>query len=256
MSGMKTYTDEELQEKWAPVLFNEAWADIKDAHKRKVCAQLLENTQEDLSRVRNNSDYVCLSETSSLTPVNQMGGSSSTQGQGGIDIFDPVLISLVRRSMPNLVAYDICGVQPMTGPTGLIFAMRSHYANATIGMSNTTGGYGVGNVDNEAFFLEPNTQFSAAVTTYANTFGNAQVGTIPGATNTSPLQYANQYNTGWAMNTANAEALGVDSGTAIPQMAFSIEKVTVTANTRALMASYTMELAQDLKAIHGLDAET
>ena len=158
--------------------------------------------------------------------------------------------------MPNLVAYDICGVQPMTGPTGLIFAMRSHYANATVGMSNSGGGYGVGNVDNEAFFLEPNTQFSAAVTTYANTFGNAQVGTIPGATNTSPLQYANQYNTGWAMNTANAEALGTDSGTAIPQMAFSIEKVTVTANTRALMASYTMELAQDLKAIHGLDAET
>ena len=89
MSGMKNFTDEELQEKWAPVLFNEAWADIKDPHKRKVCAQLLENTQEDLGRVRNNSDYICLSETSSLTPVNQMGGSSSNSGTGRYRHFRP-----------------------------------------------------------------------------------------------------------------------------------------------------------------------
>jgi hypothetical protein len=174
-----------------------------------------------------------------------MGASSSTQGTGGIDTFDPVLISLVRRAMPNLIAYDICGVQPMTGPTGLIFAMRSRYANTT----------SYNNAGAETFYNEVDTTFSS-VTSGANTFGQKHVGTIPGATNTSPLTAPNTYNTGWGMSTAQAEALGTDSNTAFPQMAFSIEKVTVSANTRALKAEYTMELAQDLKAIHGLDAET
>jgi hypothetical protein len=174
-----------------------------------------------------------------------MGASSSTQGTGGIDTFDPVLISLVRRAMPNLIAYDICGVQPMTGPTGLIFAMRSRYANTT----------SYNNAGAETFYNEVNTAFSS-VTSGANTFGQKFVGTIPGATNTSPLTAVNTYNTGAGMSTFQAEALGTDSNTAFPQMAFSIEKVTVTANTRALKAEYTMELAQDLKAIHGLDAET
>jgi hypothetical protein len=188
-----------------------------------------------------------------------MGSSSSTAGAGGIDTFDPVLISLVRRAMPNLIAYDICGVQPMTGPTGLIFAMRSRYANQTGG---------------ETFYNEVNTAFTGAgalTGVDGNTFGNSFRGTIPGATNTSPLStlnsgvsgnstvnLANVYNTGAGMSTSVAEALGGDSSgaNAFPQMAFSIEKVTVTALTRALKAEYTMELAQDLKAIHGLDAET
>jgi hypothetical protein len=184
--------------------------------------------------------YQTLTETSSTVPVNFMGASSSTAGAGGIDTFDPVLISLVRRSMPNLMAYDICGVQPMTGPTGLIFAMRSRYANQA---------------GDETFYNEVDTTFSS-VTTGANTFGNKFVGTIPGATNTSPLTAVNTYNTGTGMSRAQGEALGADSNTAFPQMAFSIEKVAVEAKTRALKAEYTMELAQDLKAIHGLDAET
>jgi hypothetical protein len=161
-----------------------------------------------------------------------------------------VLISLVRRAMPNLIAYDICGVQPMTGPTGLIFAMRSQYANAT---NATAGG--------ETFYNEVNTAFTGAGSlTGANTtaFGGTQAGTIPGNSNTSPLTAANSttYNAATGMTRAQGEALGVDSGNTFPQMAFTIEKVVVEAKTRALKAEYTMELAQDLKAIHGLDAET
>jgi hypothetical protein len=201
---------------------------------------MLENTEKALMESASHGSYQTLTETSSTVPVNFMGASSSTAGAGGIDTFDPVLISLVRRSMPNLMAYDICGVQPMTGPTGLIFAMRSRYANQA---------------GDETFYNEVDTTFSS-VTTGANTFGNKFVGTIPGATNTSPLTAVNTYNTGTGMSRAQGEALGADSNTAFPQMAFSIEKVAVEAKTRALKAEYTMELAQDLKAIHGLDAET
>jgi hypothetical protein len=176
-----------------------------------------------------------------------MGASSSTAGTGAIDTFDPVLISLVRRAMPNLITYDICGTQPMTGPTGLIFAMRSRYAaNATT--TNALAGA-------ETFYNEVDTTFSSVVTG-ANTFGQKFVGTIPGASNTTPLTNVNTYNTGTGMSTAQAEALGSDGNTMFASMAFSIEKVTVTAKSRALKAEYTMELAQDLKAIHGLDAET
>lgn len=239
------YLAEEIQNKWAPVLDHDALGSIKDQHRRSVTAVMLENTEKALRESAAHGDYQTLTETSSLVPANLMGASSSTQGTGGIDTFDPVLISLVRRAMPNLIAYDICGVQPMTGPTGLIFAMRSRYANTTT----------YNNAGAETFYNEVNTQFSS-VTSGANTFGNKFVGTIPGATNTSPLTAVNTYNTGAGMSTAQAEALGTDSNTAFPQMAFSIEKVTVTANTRALKAEYTMELAQDLKAIHGLDAET
>ena len=239
------YLAEEIQNKWAPVLDHDALGSIKDQHRRSVTAVMLENTEKALRESAAHGDYQTLTETSSLVPANLMGASSSTQGTGGIDTFDPVLISLVRRAMPNLIAYDICGVQPMTGPTGLIFAMRSRYANTST----------YNNAGAETFYNEVNTQFSS-VTSGANTFGNKFVGTIPGATNTSPLTAVNTYNTGAGMSTAQAEALGTDSNTAFPQMAFSIEKVTVTANTRALKAEYTMELAQDLKAIHGLDAET
>ena len=234
------YLAEEIQNKWAPVLDHDALGAIKDQHRRSVTAIMLENTEKALAESAAHGSYQTLTETTSGVPVNFMGSSSSTAGAGGIDTFDPVLISLVRRAMPNLIAYDICGVQPMTGPTGLIFAMRSRYANQTGG---------------ETFYNEVNTSF-ASVVSGANTFGQKFVGTIPGATNTSPLTAVNTYNTGSGMSTAQAEALGADSNTAFPQMAFTIEKVTVTANTRALKAEYTMELAQDLKAIHGLDAET
>jgi hypothetical protein len=139
----------------------------------------------------------------------------------------------------------------MTGPTGLIFAMRSKYST----MANSTGGYAAGDQDNETFYNEVNTAFSS-VTSGANTFGQKFVGTIPGASNTSPLTAVNTYNTGAGMSTAQAEALGTYQNTDFSQMAFSIEKVTVTAKSRALKAEYSMELAQDLKAIHGLDAET
>ena len=228
------YLAEEIQNKWAPVLDHDALGVIKDQHRRSVTAVMLENTEKALTESAAHGQYqTVLNETSSTVPTNTISG-------GGIDTFDPVLISLVRRAMPNLIAYDICGVQPMTGPTGLIFAMRSRYANQA---------------GDETFYNEVNTAFSSVVSG-ANTFGNKFVGTIPGATNTSPLTAVNTYNTGTGMSTAQAEALGADSNTAFPQMAFSIEKVTVTANTRALKAEYTMELAQDLKAIHGLDAET
>lgn len=235
------YLSEHIQNKWAPVLDHDALGIIRDSHRRSVTATLLENTERALSEAHIHGQYQTLNETG-LEPVaaNFMGASSSTAGSGGIDTFDPVLISLVRRSMPNLMAYDICGVQPMTGPTGLIFAMRSRYSNQA---------------GNETFYNEVNTAFSS-VTTGANTFGQNFTGTIPGATNTSPLTAVNTYNTGQAMSTSQGEALGSSSNTDFPQMAFSIEKVTVTANTRALKAEYTMELAQDLKAIHGLDAET
>jgi hypothetical protein len=249
------YLQEEIQKKWAPVLDHDALGKIGDPHRRSVTAVVLENTEKALREAHVAGGYQSLTETTSLLPVNNMGASSSTQGTGGIDTFDPVLISLVRRAMPNLIAYDICGVQPMTGPTGLIFAMRSRYS------SNT---YTVQTSGAETFYNEVNTAFSSVVNGN-NTLGQNFTGTIPGATNTSALpstvgnstvNNSNAYNTGTGMSTAQAETLGTDSNTAFPVMAFSIEKVTVTALTRALKAEYTMELAQDIKAIHGLDAET
>jgi hypothetical protein len=230
------YLAEEIQNKWAPVLDHDSLGAIKDQHRRSVTAVVLENTEKALRESTAHGAYQTLTEA----PTNAMGASSSTASAGAIDTFDPVLISLVRRSMPNLVAYDIAGVQPMTGPTGLIFAMRSRYANQE---------------GTETFYNEVNTQFSS-VTTGANTFGQKQVGTVPGATNTSPLTAVNTYNTGSGMSTATAEALGESGGDTFPEMAFSIEKLSVTAKSRALKAEYSMELAQDLKAIHGLDAET
>jgi len=248
------YLAEEIQRKWQPILEHADLSPIMDAHRRSVTAVMLENTERELAMAGAHGHYQTLTETptaGSTIPANFMGGSSSTAGSGGIDTFDPVLISLVRRAMPNLIAYDICGVQPMTGPTGLIFAMRSKYST----MANTGGGYGAGDQDNETFYNEVNTAFSS-VTSGANTFGQKFVGTIPGASNTTPLTAVNTYNTGAGMSTAQAEALGTYQNTDFSQMAFSIEKVTVTAKSRALKAEYSMELAQDLKAIHGLDAET
>jgi hypothetical protein len=252
---------EEIQRKWAPVLEHPDLTPIKDAHRRSVTAVVLENTEKALRESSAHGQYqTMLSETSSVVPVNAMGTSSSTAGAGGIDTFDPVLISLVRRAMPNLIAYDICGIQPMTGPTGLIFAMRSRYSNQTTGSAYNNEA----TANNETFYNEVNTAFSTitagANTTSAgtgnSTFGQAFSGTIPGQSNTTAMVNTAVYNTAFGMSTAQSEALGSDANTPFQQMAFSIEKVTVTALTRALKAEYTMELAQDLKAIHGLDAET
>jgi hypothetical protein len=238
------YLAEEIQNKWSPVLDHDALGVIRDQHRRSVTAIMLENTEKALIESSAHGSYQTLNEAGiAPSAVNGMGGSSSTAGAGSIDTFDPVLISLVRRAMPNLIAYDICGVQPMTGPTGLIFAMRSRYSNQT---------------SDEAFYNEANTTFTGFANADANVAFGGFKGTIPGATNTSPLTATNTYNTGTGLATSAAEVLGSNNSGAgdFAQMAFSIEKVTVTAKTRALKAEYTMELAQDLKAIHGLDAET
>ena len=221
------YMTEELQKKWTPVLEHPELEAIKDPYKRAVTALVLENQQQAMSQ-----DRMALNEVSVTGPENATGNS--------IQNFDPILISLVRRALPNLIAYDVAGVQPMTGPTGLIFAMRARYS--------TQDG-------TEAFFNEPNTQFSGSVSA-TNPYG-FQGTTAQDTANTFQNPTALTTTTGIAMPTANAEILGSDApANAFQQMAFSIEKVTVTAQSRALKAEYSLELAQDLKAIHGLDAET
>ena len=233
---------EDVQAKWAPILEHKDLPKITDNARRSATAVVLENTVQALQEDGQHgahSHLGLLSEWTSAVPQNAMGASSSTAGAGAIDTFDPVLVSLVRRSMPNLLSYDVMGVQPMTGPTGLVFAMRSRYANQA---------------GNETFYNEVDTTFSSVVTG-ANTYGNKHVGSIPGATNSTPLTAVNTYNTGTGMSRSQAEALGSDANSAWPEMAFSIEKVMVEAKSRALKAEYTMELAQDLKKIHGLDAE-
>jgi len=247
------FLQEEIQKKWAPILEHSELPTIRDAHRRSVTAVVLENTERALRESAVHGQYQTLTETTSGGAFNGMGASSSTAGAGPIDTFDPVLISLVRRAMPNLIAYDIAGTQPMTGPTGLIFAMRSKYGNsAALGNTSAIGNTRLGS---ETFYNEVDSTFTS-VTSGANSFGQKFVGTIPGDTNNSIMSAVNGYNTGAAMSTAQAEVLGTDGNTAFAQMGFSIEKVTVTAKSRALKAEYTMELAQDLKAIHGLDAET
>jgi len=219
------YLTENLQEKWQPVLEHPDLPKIGDSYKRAVTTVILENQER---AVREDSNFMA-----EAAPSNSVAGA-------GVDNWDPVLISLVRRAMPNLIAYDICGVQPMTGPTGLIFAMKSRFG--------TQDGA-------EALFDEANTEFSGdnATTNNAGASGDAQAGTNPSNLNDSP---ATAYTTASGLTTAAAEALGDASSNAFAEMAFSIDKVTVTAKSRALKAEYTMELAQDLKAIHGLDAET
>ena len=220
------FQTEHLQEKWQPVLQHPDLPEIQDSYKRAVTTLILENQEKALKE-----DRSFLAETA---PTN-----SSFGGNASLDSWDPILISLVRRSMPNLIAYDICGVQPMTGPTGLIFAMRARFASMD----------GAEALADEAF---PDVTNQNA----AGTIGGGDIGateTNPAVLNDSP---AGTYTSATGMTTKEGEALG-DSGTnAFGEMAFSIEKHTVTAVTRALKAEYTMELAQDLKAIHGLDAET
>ena len=231
------YNLDELQKKWQPVLEHPDLPEISDAHKRATVATLLEN-QEHAAREDSmgTGGYQSPTLLGEAAPANATGGS--------IDTFDPVLISLVRRSMPNLIAYDVCGVQPMTGPTGLIFAMRSRYS--------TQAG-------TEALFNEANTTFSSAaagntasINAANSAAGVAQAGTDP---NDRAIN-GTGYSVSQGMSTADAEKLGDASGNHFQEMAFSIEKISVTAVSRALKAEYTMELAQDLKAIHGLDAET
>jgi len=230
------YLNEEIQKKWQPVLEHPDLESIKDPHKRAVTATILENTERALSEAGNQ-----VRGSQQLFEANQPVNSvQAGDGSSAIDTFDPVLISLVRRAMPNLIAYDICGVQPMTGPTGLIFAMRARYANQTA---------------TETFYNEVNTAFSTIVGG-GNQIGNTQVGNTGSGANTTLLAQSANVNFAGGLSTASAEYLGSNASLAFPQMAFSIEKVTVTAKSRALKAEYSMELAQDLKAIHGLDAET
>ena len=247
------FHSEHLQEKWAPLLNYEGLDPIKDSHRRAVTAVLLEN-QEKFLREQNafssSGSFLTETPTNSANSAGGSGGFGADATAGGPTAgFDPVLISLIRRSMPNLVAYDLAGVQPMSGPTGLIFAMRSRYAT----QSGT-----------EAFFNEADTTFSgndagfdesAGFTNGVSGMGTTiQTGSNPAVLQPISAASSIAYNVGQGMATGDAENL--DSGAdAFNQMAFSIEKVTVTAKSRALKAEYSLELAQDLKAIHGLNAE-
>ena len=234
----------QLQEKWAPVLEHDSLPKIEDSHKRGVVAQLLEN-----------QEFAAREESQMLTeaPTNSAGtggfGAGAT-ATGPVAGFDPVLISLIRRSMPKLIAYDIAGVQPMTGPTGLIFAMRTNYGTQR---DPQNAAY------REAFFNEPNAgQSGGSGTSYdpgaSSSANNDAEGTNPAVLNDGSPGTYELTGDAQGLATASAEALG-ESGTEFREMGFAIEKVTVTAKSRALKAEYSLELAQDLKAIHGLDAE-
>ena len=228
------FTSDKLLEKWQPILDSEDAPKLVDRHRKAVTATVLENTEKALAEERNHQGF-------------QLNEVAANNVSTNIDNWDPILIGLVRRAMPNLLAYDICGVQPMTGPTGLIFAMKSKYTSQT---------------GDEAFFNEADTDFSGTGTQGGGS--SSLVGDInpPGTTGESSADTSggadnveDAFGLGSGMSTDAAEALGDGGGTNFAEMAFSIDKTTVTAKSRALKAEYTMELAQDLKAIHGLDAE-
>ena len=262
------FLSEQLQKKWEPLLEAEGLNKISDPYRKAVTAVLLENQERFLQEERG-----FLSETPAGSYASQ-GGAGAAAGfsygassAGPVAGFDPVLISLIRRSMPNLVAYDLAGVQPMSGPTGLIFAMRSRYVDQN---------------GNETFFDEVDSAYSGQDSGYNTTTGNyteqasggasvgfgttgfqgngalaaqkTDYGFNPGDLNASGAT-GREYRVGQGMSTYDAENLGAGDGDQFNQMAFSIERVAVTAKSRALKAEYTLELAQDLKAIHGLDAE-
>ena len=252
------FQSEHLQEKWSPLLDYEGLDPIKDNHRKAVTAVLLENQEKFLkeeSAFNSGGLNLMESPTNSANAVGAQGGfGSDATAAGPVAGFDPVLISLIRRAMPNLVAYDLAGVQPMSGPTGLIFAMRSRYTS----QSGT-----------EALFNEADTAFSGtdsnSDTTLTRPFSDPDVGigtvtqngTNPSALNPVGTASTNTaaYTVGQGMPTGDSENLGYGANNQFNQMAFSIEKVTVTAKSRALKAEYSLELAQDLKAIHGLNAE-
>jgi len=217
------YLSETIKEKWAPVMEHADLPEIKDSYRRDVTLRLLENQEKFLSEA---------------APTN----SGYATDSGNVKGWDPILISLVRRSMPQMIAYDVCGVQPMTGPTGLIFAMKSHYTNQTGTEAFGAAGTGADEAD---------TSFSGKNAAAAKAHDNHSATKNPFVAD--PVA---DYRTGNGMTTANAEALGDATGNAFAEMAFSIEKTSVTAKSRALKAEYSTELAQDLKAVHGLDAET
>jgi hypothetical protein len=247
------FHSEHLQEKWAPLLNCEGLDSIKDSHRRAVTAVLLENQERFLkeqSAFENGNNFLAEAPTNFTASTTGAPGFSGTAAAGGPTAgFDPVLISLIRRSMPNLIAYDIAGVQPMTGPTGLIFAMRSRYTSQS---------------GAETFYNEVDSAFSGQDSSGNLTNGFAdvaagmgttvQAGSNPSVLNPVSTASSTAYNVGEGMRTDDAENLGT-SGHQFNEMAFSIEKVTVTAKSRALKAEYSLELAQDLKAIHGLNAE-
>ena len=250
------FNSEQLQEKWSPLLNHSGLDEIKDPHRKAVTAVLLENQERFLREEREflyEGTPGQLNEiTNAANAAGASGGFSGSATAGGpVAGFDPVLISLIRRSMPNLLAYDICGVQPMNGPTGLIFAMRSRQTS----QSGT-----------ETFFDEVDSTFStqdkgqdltAGFTDRNAGFGSTgpQQGTNPSVLGSGDVAQA-LYSVGQGMATGDSEALDGTGSNAFREMAFSIEKITVTAKSRALKAEYSLELAQDLKAIHGLDAET
>ena len=237
------FNAEHLQEKWAPVLGSEGASPIGNRYKKAVTSVLLENQERFLREERGMLSEVAVNGlgAGTVTPAGSALGNANTAGLAG---FDPVLISLVRRAMPNLMAYDVCGVQPMSGPTGLIFAMRSRYENQT---------------GEEALFNEPDAGFTAGLdaTTGAYTprtgagVGGDAEGNNPALLNDSS---PGTYETPRGFSREDLEQAG-DAGKLFREMSFSIEKTSVTAKSRALKAEYTLELAQDLKAIHGLDAE-
>ena len=228
-----------LIEKWSPVLNESSAGEIKDHHRRAVTAAILENQEKALREER--AQYAGFGSLNEAAPGNNTTSAAN---------WDPVLISLVRRAMPNLMAYDVCGVQPMSGPTGLIFAMKARYGAGSTSVR-------------EALFNEAETQFSgdrAGTHDSDNASGfngisddsATGVRTVDSSVDDSRL--TNTFASG--MTTATAEALGDGVGAPFAEMGFTIEKATVTAKSRALKAEYSLELAQDLKAIHGLDAET
>jgi hypothetical protein len=230
------YLSESLQKKWEGVLEHPDLPKISDPYRKAVTAVILENQATEMQKASG-----MLNETSPTNFVDTGGFGGGAPAAGPVAGFDPILISLVRRSLPNLIAYDICGVQPMTGPTGLIFAMRSRYAN----QSGT-----------EAFYNEANVSFAG---TASNNGGAGFAFDLVADTSATQNVFANTVHASrdTSTTTGRAEALGDgNAANTFQEMAFSIEKVTVTARTRALKAEYSMELAQDLKAVHGLDAET
>lgn len=247
---------EATRKKWEPILEHKNYPKITDRlgrddrQRSKDLITVLENTVRDM---KTNTEHARLF-LSEAAPINSMGTSSSVAGSGPIDTYDPIIVSLLRRAMPNLIAYDFCGVQPMTGPTGLVFAKRTRLANQA---------------GTETFYNEPNTGFTGrggtntdpVVAGYGNSTANATL--MGGAANNVGSQFGvsnnagnSTYNYAGGVNRVSQEAMGSNSTLIFPQIAFSIEKVSVTATGRQLGAQYSMELAQDLKAIHGLDAES
>ena len=230
------FNAEHLQEKWAPILDHNEIEAISDKYRKSVTSVLLENQERFLKEERG--------LVTEAAPTNSLGGTGFSGGStatGPVAGFDPVLISLIRRSMPKLIAYDICGVQPMTGPTGLIFAMRS-----TKGTNRDINNSAV-----ETFFNEVDTEHSSENSS-DGLASNDMTGSNPGLLADGASNYTIG---GQGMTTAQSEALGDGASNHFNEMGFSIEKVTVTAKSRALKAEYSLELAQDLKAIHGLNAE-